>query len=414
MCHACRTSSASPKPERPALSAWVQAKNDPTLGVLFERRDKPPAGTQDVTGTSRRRIEAVVIVSSIALVVWQWPAIALLYRWVRTPAVVEAPKEQPPATRPMIGDRLDRGGQQAPSQPPGAASPGTGPATSVAQRAVLYEEDPAGPPGNRFVGSAIWRIETVSPGPGRAPELAVRADIEIPTRKISMNWSLRRNTDQSLPASHTIEIMFKLPADFSSGSISNVPGILMKQAEPGRGEPLAGLGVKVTNNFFMIGLSAAAADRARNLQMLKERPWIDIPVVYTNNRRAIVALEKGAPGERAFADAFKAWGQSQAHSTWQTVTVENNRPDIKTPFVQSRLVGRGLQMFLVNATDTRIRNIRVWCQYSFGGASQSTTLFVPNTLSPGDEFQPDRSFFDTLQCRAVSFEREIKPTAGAL
>jgi hypothetical protein len=31
--------------------------------------------------------------------------------------------------------------------------------------------------------------------------------------------------------------------------------------------------------------------------------------VYTNNRRAILALEKGTPGERAFADAFKAWGQ---------------------------------------------------------------------------------------------------------
>jgi hypothetical protein len=33
------------------------------------------------------------------------------------------------------------------------------------------------------------------------------------------------------------------------------------------------------------------------------------PVVYTNNRRAILALEKGNPGERAFTDAFKAWGQ---------------------------------------------------------------------------------------------------------
>ena len=34
-----------------------------------------------------------------------------------------------------------------------------------------------------------------------------------------MTWSLRRNTDQSLPASHTIEIMFNLPADFPSGGV---------------------------------------------------------------------------------------------------------------------------------------------------------------------------------------------------
>jgi len=124
-----------------------------------------------------------------------------------------------------------------------------------------------------------------------------------------MTWSLRRNTDQSLPASHTIEIVFKLPPDFPSGGISNVPGILMKQAEQTRGVPLAGLAVKVTNGFFLIGLSNVDSDKERNIQLLKERSWFDIPVVYNNSRRAILAMEKGTPGERAFADAFKAWGQ---------------------------------------------------------------------------------------------------------
>jgi hypothetical protein len=253
----------------------------------------------------------VFVVACVAgLIAWQWPAITLLYRWARTPAVVEAPKEAPPpTTRPKIGDRLDPGGQPAPSQQPGGANPSVTPATAVAQRVVLYEEDPAEPQGKRFVGSAIWRTETVSPGPGRSPELAIRADIEIPERKISMTWSLRRNTDQTLPASHTVEIVFKLPADFSAGNISNVPGILMKQTEQTRGVPLAGLAVKVTNGFFLIGLSSVDTDRERNVQLLKERPWFDIPVVYANNRRAILALEKGNPGERAFADAFKAWGQ---------------------------------------------------------------------------------------------------------
>src|SRR6185437_16003239 len=110
----------------------------------------------------------------------------------------------------------------------------------------------------------------VSPGVGLAPELAVRADIEIPERRMTMTWSLRRNTDQSLPASHTVEIMFNLPADFPGGGISNVPGILMKQSEEARGTPLAGLAVKVTTNFFLIGLSAVEADVTRNVQLLKE------------------------------------------------------------------------------------------------------------------------------------------------
>ncbi len=44
----------------------------------------------------------------------------------------------------------------------------------------------------------------------------------------------------------------------------------------------------------------------RNLEMLKERPWFGIPIVYNNGRRAILAIEKGAPGERAFQEAFAA------------------------------------------------------------------------------------------------------------
>src|SRR5207245_7223485 len=107
-----------------------------------------------------------------------------------------------------------------------------------AQRVVLYEEDPADSQTKRYVGSAIWRTETVSPGPGLAPELAIRADVEIPERRMTMTLSLRRNTDQALPASHTIEIMFNLPPDFPFGGIANVPGILTQQAEQARGATL--------------------------------------------------------------------------------------------------------------------------------------------------------------------------------
>jgi hypothetical protein len=175
---------------------------------------------------------------------------------------------------------------------------------------VLYEEDPTDPQGRRSVGSAVWRTEAISPGTGKPPELAVRADIEIPERKMSVSWTLRRDTDQSRSTSHTIEIVFKLPPDFSNGSIFTVPGVRMLEAELTPGTALAGVSVRVTNGYFLIGLSASTpAERDRNIQLLKERPWFEIPIVYTNNRRAILAIEKGAPGQRAFADAFAAWQQ---------------------------------------------------------------------------------------------------------
>jgi hypothetical protein len=251
---------------------------------------------------------AGLVISIGGLLLWQWPNMVALYRSFRTPAV-ETTREAPPATaaRPKITDRIEPGSQQAPATP--APAPGAQPAVTAAQKVVLYEEDPADPNGKRFVGSAIWRTETVVPAPGQPPELAIRADIEVPERKLAVTWSLRRNTDKGLPATHTVEIMFKLPADFPSGGISNVPGILMKQAESTRGVPLAGLAVKVTPGFYLIGLSNLDADKDRNLQLLKERGWFDIPVVYNNNRRAILAMEKGSPGERVFADAFKAWKQ---------------------------------------------------------------------------------------------------------
>ena len=251
-------------------------------------------------------VAAIVIIILASLVIWQWPNVATLYRAFRAPSQPTEVVKNNSAAGPKKDDsRVMSGAQQ--EQP---AQAGSGPGlAAVAQKVVLYEEDPADPNGKRFVGSAIWRTETVTPGPGQSPELAIRADVEVPERKLAMTWSLRRNTDKGLPASHTVEIMFKLPADFPSGGISNVPGILMKQAESTRGVPLAGLAVKVTNGFYLIGLSSADADKERNLQLLKERGWFDIPVVYNNNRRAILAMEKGTPGDRAFADAFKAWKQ---------------------------------------------------------------------------------------------------------
>ena len=218
---------------------------------------------------------------------------------------------------PGAGNKTERSGRarhQAQDRRPHragrrGATPATAPAAAVAQKVVLYDEDPNDPKGKRYVGSALWRTETVSPGPGLAPELAIRADVEIPERHLRMTWSLRRNTDKALPASHTIEIMFTLPADFPEGGIGNVPGVLMKQSEQARGVPLAGLAVKVTNGYFLIGLSAVDIDVQRNIQFLKERDWLDIPIVYTSGKRAILAMEKGTPGIRAFEEAFRAWGE---------------------------------------------------------------------------------------------------------
>ena len=248
-------------------------------------------------------VALLLVVAGVAgAAYWQRQAISSMVASFRSQPVSKPKDTSQPAGRPKIADRIGQSGQTAPDT-------ANAPAAAVAQKVVLYDEDSGDPQGKRFVGSALWRTETVSPGPGLAPELAVRADIEIPERKLRMTWSLRRNTDKALPASHTVEIMFTLPADFPEGGIGNVPGVLMKQNEQARGVPLAGLAVKVTNGYFLIGLSAVDVDQQRNIQLLKERDWFDIPIVYTSGKRAILAMEKGTPGSRAFEEAFRAWGQ---------------------------------------------------------------------------------------------------------
>ncbi|MDQ0471173.1 hypothetical protein [Labrys wisconsinensis] len=184
--------------------------------------------------------------------------------------------------------------------------------TVVAQSAILYEEQPDSPNrGQAFQGTVTWRTESVSSGTNAPIDTAIKGDLDIPERKLKATITLRRNIDPALPATHTLEIQFVVPPDFPNGGISNIPGVLMKPTAQQRGQPLAGLSVKVTNGFFLVGLSDAPADKGRNAQLLKEREWIDMPLLYDNGRRAILTLEKGVPGDRAFNDAFSSWESAQ-------------------------------------------------------------------------------------------------------
>ena len=178
-----------------------------------------------------------------------------------------------------------------------------------AQKVVIDEEDQTNPNGTQFVGSAVWRAERVAPGPGQKPDVIVRAEIELPEQRVQVRWSLRRNDDKQFPASHAIEIVFTLPPDFPHRGISNIPGILVRQGQTARGVPLNGVAINTATNFFLIGLSSIDVDMQRNVRLLKERSWFDILVVYSDRKRATIGIEKGIPGERAFAEAFAMWGQ---------------------------------------------------------------------------------------------------------
>jgi hypothetical protein len=286
----------SRREQRPDKGNPPEPRAEAREGKVGERWTEPtPQRARQRPTLPLRRIAiaaAAVLILLTAVAVGLWNRSAIVGYFGGTPA---ATRTVDTGARPKIADRI--GGSTVDDGAP------------VGQKVVLYEEDPNDAAGKRYVGTAVWRLESIPPAAGKPPDLAIRADIDIPDQKITARWSLRRNDDKTLPASHTVEVMFTLPPDFPHKGITSIPGVLMKQSESTRGVPLAGLAVKVTNNFFLIGLSSVEGDRARNIQLLKERGWFDIPLVYEDGRRAIIAIEKGTPGERAFARAFEAWGQ---------------------------------------------------------------------------------------------------------
>ena len=86
-----------------------------------------------------------------------------------------------------------------------------------------------------------------------------------------------------------------------------MPALVIKQTEQARGQPLTGAAVPVTNELFWIALSDDQEQVTRNLQLLREGSWFDIPILYNDGTRALLTFEKGVPGDKIFETALAAW-----------------------------------------------------------------------------------------------------------
>ncbi|MXN65411.1 hypothetical protein GR183_10910 [Stappia sp. GBMRC 2046] len=192
---------------------------------------------------------------------------------------------------PDTGSNADSGG----NAPAGAA---------VAQRSILYEEGPdSNGSGSASPGQAVWSIE----GGSNGEDAVLRIDANITDRNISAEVTIKPNTDDSLPASHLVEVQFEFPQELAGNGVANVPGLVMKRTEEARGDALIGASVKVADNLFWVALSNVPSERDRNMSLLRERGWIDIPILYEDGKRAILTLEKGTPGTRAVEQALASW-----------------------------------------------------------------------------------------------------------
>lgn len=188
-----------------------------------------------------------------------------------------------------------------------AATQAPVPVDASGQRSILYEEgDGSNGAGTASQGEVSWSIGEEENAKG-VRQAVLTASAKIPDRDVEITVRIKPNDDESLPASHLVEIQYKLPEGFSAGDVANVPGLVMKPTEEARGDALLGASVKVSPGYFWIALSNIDSERQRNMDLLRDRDWIDIPMLYDNGKRGILTLEKGDPGKDAVNQAVVAW-----------------------------------------------------------------------------------------------------------
>ena len=212
-----------------------------------------------------------------------------------------SPNSTAPAVSVPPGSQLiAQSGAEPANNAPDASSPA---APGTARAAILIASDN---PRNPMVslGTTVW--STIPPVPGQPATVAVKADADIPGLKMHATMTLRKNTDPTLQATHTIDLKFS----FSDGApITGVKDVEPKMRNLGStaSEALTGVRVKISDVYFVIALAKGDQNAARNLDLMQTRAWFDFPLLLNDNRIAKLVFQKSTKGEAMLAKAFEAW-----------------------------------------------------------------------------------------------------------
>src|SRR5260370_41374766 len=118
-----------------------------------------------------------------------------------------------------------------------------------------------------------------------------------------MKLQMTRNRDSSLPASYLVGLVFTT----KESTVKEIAPVLLKTDEGERGAPLVGIQQPLGPNLFVMALSAADADVAKNFDLLTKRGWVEVQFRLADQRRGALVFEKGIAGDLALLTAIDAW-----------------------------------------------------------------------------------------------------------
>jgi hypothetical protein len=191
------------------------------------------------------------------------------------------------------------------SQPAPEADNGALPDAARAAMVIASQDNPQNPVVN--LGSTVW--STIPPSPGQPGTVAVKADADIPDLKMHASMTLRKNTDPTLQATHTIDLDFALADGAPITGFKDVGAPQMHEPDTPTSEALTSVKVKVKVNdvHFLIALANGDQDTARNFDLMRTRAWFEFPLLLNDDRIAKLAFQKSPEGVAMLGKAFDAW-----------------------------------------------------------------------------------------------------------
>jgi TonB family protein len=154
-------------------------------------------------------------------------------------------------------------------------------------------------------GSTVWSL--IPPAPSQPAAVAVKAEADIPELKMHATMTLRKNTDPTLQAKHTIDLKFSFADGAPITGIKDVGWPQMRKEDSTAAEALTSVTVKISDTHFLIALDKGDADTARNLDLMQTRAWFDFPLLLNDNRIAKLVFQKSTEGAAMLDEAFDAW-----------------------------------------------------------------------------------------------------------
>ena len=176
------------------------------------------------------------------------------------------------------------------------------PATARAAFLIASRDNPKKPVVH--LGTTKWTM--IPAAQGQPATVAVKAEADIPDLKMHATMIMRKNTDPTLEATHTIALKFTFADGAPIVGFKHVGLPQMRKLDSTASEQLNSVKVKISDDYFLIALTKGDQEVARNLDLMQTHAWFDFPLLLNDNRIAKVVFQKSADGEAVIAHPISA------------------------------------------------------------------------------------------------------------